>query len=120
GRNVRRALGTAVWGTIVTAPADAAVPAWIRKILLRGLATQPRDRFPSRAELRTARAQDPTVRWKRLALATVGMAAVAGLAVGFAHLSAGQRAFCAGRPARTATRRGAGQRGGVERAVAST
>jgi len=120
GSNVLAVMANVVSGTIVTAPADAAVPAWIRKILLRGLATQPRDRFPSMAELLTALAQDPTVRWKRLALATVGMAAVAGLAVGFAHLSAGQRAFCAGGPARAATVWGAGQRGAVERAFAST
>ena len=120
GANVLAVMANVVSGTMVEPPTDGAVPAWIRKILLRGLATQPRDRFPSMAEMLTALAQDPTVRWKRLAIATVGVAALAGVAAGFAHLSAGQRAFCAGGPARAATVWGAAQRGTVERAFAST
>lgn len=60
------ALGRAVTeGEIAAPPADAAVPGWIRAALLRGLAREPADRWPSMDALLDRLADDPRVRRRR-------------------------------------------------------
>src|SRR6185436_18137187 len=120
GGNVLAVMANVVSGTIVEPPADARVPTWIRKILLRGLATKPADRFPSMADALAALAKDPAVRRWRFATAALVIAAATGTAVGAIRLSAGQRAYCAGGPARTAAVWGPAQRSAIERAFASS
>src|SRR4029434_2421804 len=97
-------------------PDGTRVPTWLRKILLRGLATRPGDRYPSMAEMLSALAHDPATRRKRLGLVALGVGLLASAIVGTAHLSAGQRAMCAGGQTRAAAVWGTEQRTAVERA----
>jgi tetratricopeptide (TPR) repeat protein/tRNA A-37 threonylcarbamoyl transferase component Bud32 len=56
------------------------VPAWIRRILVRGLSTDPADRYPSMDVLLSALAADPAVVRRRW-LTAFGVVAVGGVAV---------------------------------------
>ncbi|MBX7084064.1 MAG: serine/threonine-protein kinase, partial [Nannocystaceae bacterium] len=49
------------------------VPAWLRKAVLRGLATNPDERYPDMRALLAALAADPAARQRRFALAAVGV-----------------------------------------------
>src|SRR5204863_5624913 len=78
------------------APAKASVPGWMRKVLLRGLATDPDGRYPSMSALLTALETDPTVRWRRLG---GGLAVSAALVVGLVaarRFTNTQHALCRG------------------------
>ena len=78
------------------------MPAWIRKILLRGLATEPKDRYPSMTELLAALGHDPAVRRRRWLTAV--------MAAAFVAAGARRRAPLHRRPARDLRRR-SGPRG---------
>jgi tetratricopeptide (TPR) repeat protein len=49
------------------------VPTWIRKVIVRGLAVDPRERWADMAALLAALAADPAARQRKLALATLGL-----------------------------------------------
>jgi tRNA A-37 threonylcarbamoyl transferase component Bud32/tetratricopeptide (TPR) repeat protein len=65
-------------GAVVPPNAKAHVPAWLRKIVVRGLATGPAARHASMTTLLAALQVDPTVRTRRLVLGALALAAVAG------------------------------------------
>ncbi len=71
-------------GRIVAPPDDSPVPAWLRKVVLRGLATAPQDRYSSMDELLAALSNDPAVRRRRLGT----IAAIGGGFVALAALAA--------------------------------
>jgi tetratricopeptide (TPR) repeat protein len=52
------------------APASARVPAWVRRILVRGMSSAPSARFPSMEALLDALQRDPSARRRRLLVAT--------------------------------------------------
>jgi tetratricopeptide (TPR) repeat protein len=58
-------------------PRGSGVPAWVRRALWRGMARDPSDRFSSMTELLEALGRDPTARRKRIAVAVLGLGAVA-------------------------------------------
>jgi len=66
-------------GRVVEPPHDAAVPARLRRIVLRGLSVAPGDRYPALAELLADLARDPAARRRRIAV-VVGAAGLAGAA----------------------------------------
>ncbi|MDB4979958.1 MAG: hypothetical protein JWM82_710, partial [Myxococcales bacterium] len=66
-------------GAVRPPPSKARVPAWLRKVLLRGLATEPAGRFSSMTALLAALHPDPTVRTRRLLVGTLAVVAVAGV-----------------------------------------
>ena len=116
GDNALALMANVVAGTVADPPPEARVPVWIRKILLRGLSTSPKDRYPSMSELLAALAHDPAVRHRRwLAVATVAAFVVAG-AAGAHRFTAGQHAMCAGGPDRAASAWGPERRAAIERA----
>jgi serine/threonine protein kinase/tetratricopeptide (TPR) repeat protein len=120
GENALALMANVVAGTVTEPPPDARVPAWIRKILLRGLATDPKARFPSMTELLAALGHDPALRRQRwLAAATAAIFVAAG-AAGAHRFTAGQRAMCAGGPGRAASAWGPDRRAAIERAFAAT
>jgi serine/threonine-protein kinase len=89
-------------GRVEPAPPDSAVPAWLRRVVLRGLSVDPAARWPSMADLVTALQAEPSRRWRRRAgVATV--LAVAGLSV-VALVRGGARTepLCTGGPAHLA------------------
>jgi len=120
GDNALALMANVVAGTVTDPPADARVPAWIRKILLRGLSTDPKDRYLSMTELLAALGQDPAVRRRRWLAGAMVAAFVAAGAAGAHHFSAGQRAVCAGGPDRAASVWGAERRGAIARAFQSS
>jgi tetratricopeptide (TPR) repeat protein/tRNA A-37 threonylcarbamoyl transferase component Bud32 len=68
---------------VAAPPPGARVPAWIRRVLLRGLSHEPQDRFPSMDALLDGLGRDPTKqrrRWIGLVLAALAaLAAVIGV-----------------------------------------
>ena len=99
---------------------DARVPAWIRKILLRGLSTSPDGRFPSMVELLATLSQDPAVRRRRWVGVAASVAVLIAAAGGARRFSAGHQSLCAGGPDRAAGAWGAERRAAVERAFTAT
>jgi serine/threonine protein kinase/tetratricopeptide (TPR) repeat protein len=116
GDNVLALMTNVVAGTIIEPPADSKVPGWIRRVVLRGLATAPADRWPTMTDLLAALAKDPAARRRRWLAAATGMLGVAALGLGVQRFSAGQHALCAGGPTRAATAWGPEQRKNIERA----
>ncbi len=68
-------LRDAVLSRSIVAPREAPVPAWLRKVVLRGLARDPAARFPSMQALIDALERDPA-RTRRWVVAGVGAAAL--------------------------------------------
>ena len=88
------------------APPDpkAGVPGWVGAIVMRGLATEPEERFGSMTELVAALAHDPGRRRRRIAIVAAGVAAVAAIAmfVGSRLTARGDAATCDGAAAQLA------------------
>jgi tetratricopeptide (TPR) repeat protein len=81
-------------GAVNAPPAGAKVAGWMRRVLLRGLATEPKTRFESMTALLAALSTDPTVRVKRgLGVVLMSVALVAAL-IGFRRVGGAQQAMC--------------------------
>jgi tetratricopeptide (TPR) repeat protein len=120
GNNVIEIMANVVGGTVSDPPADARVPGWIRKVLLRGLRVAPGERHESMIALLAALARDPAVRRRRWFTAAAGLALLAGATGAAYRVSAGQHAICAGGPERAATAWGPERRAAIARAFAAT
>ena len=59
GNDVVTVMNNVVAGRLTDAPENSHVPGWIRKVLLRGMATKLDDRFPTMADLLEALSRDP-------------------------------------------------------------
>ncbi|MEX1367135.1 MAG: protein kinase [Nannocystaceae bacterium] len=102
----------------VELPREHGVPAWIRRVLERGLATDPGDRYPSMHVLLRELGRDPAVRRRRMlgVLAAGTVMVMGGLAI--AELRAGSASQCVelksswDGPRRQAARRGVTETGG--------
>ncbi len=83
GRKMLILMKNVMEGKLREPPSGSGVPDWIRRILERGLAVDPAQRWPSMAAMREAlEAGDPRARTRRLAATLIGVAAVLGLAGG--------------------------------------
>jgi serine/threonine protein kinase/tetratricopeptide (TPR) repeat protein len=109
-------MASVVSGEVADPPADTRVPTWLRRVLLRGLATNPGQRWPSMSALLAALAQDPAARRRRWAAATVGAVLVAGSAIGAYRFTTGRHTLCAGGPDRARAAWGPTQQESVARA----
>jgi len=89
-------------GKVREAPPNSNVPAWIRKILLRGLRVSPDERYPGTSELLEALAKNPAVARRRVAF--IGSAVLTAVALGFGANQglADRPAPCGGAPAKLA------------------
>jgi eukaryotic-like serine/threonine-protein kinase len=63
-------------------PSNSDVPAWIRRVLVRGLANEPTQRWPDMQALLTELRTDPSERRRKIGLTVVGLGLVGGLAWG--------------------------------------
>jgi len=81
GNNIQTLVGNIVQGNIRDPPPNTKVPAWVRKILLRGLRPTAAERYPSMAEILAALKTDPRRKYRRIALGVT--LALIPLAVGF-------------------------------------
>jgi serine/threonine protein kinase/tetratricopeptide (TPR) repeat protein len=116
GNDVVTVMNNVVAGRLTDPPENSHVPGWIRKVLLRGMATKLDDRFATMADLLEALSRDPSLRQRNWITALAGVAMLVAVAVGGQRLATNHRAVCDGGPARAATAWGPGQRGAVERA----
>ncbi|MEM9456998.1 MAG: serine/threonine-protein kinase [Myxococcota bacterium] len=66
-------------GEVLPPAPGRAVPAWVRRALLRGLRPDPARRYPDMATLLTALGRDPSARWRRGGLVALGLSTVVGL-----------------------------------------
>ena len=89
-------------GHIRPAAARTAVPVWLRRVLVRGLASDPAARWPSMEALTGALSHDPMRRRRRLLAGAVAGAAVLAGAVGFARVQHAGPALCHAGPSRLA------------------
>ncbi|MBZ4401924.1 tetratricopeptide repeat protein [Myxococcus sp. AS-1-15] len=107
-------------GQVRTAPAGTRVPPWVRRVLLRGLARRPEDRFPHLGALLDALQKDPSARWKR-GLQLASAVAVLGAAVGLTHAvhTRGARS-CASAPDEMTAVWGPEQHNAIQNAFAAT
>ncbi len=88
------ALGLAVGqGMVKEPPRDSSVPGWIRKLLLRGLAVRPSDRFPSMEALLLA-LSPPSRRLSRRKVALIVASAVAALSVAYVFSQSARVKMC--------------------------
>jgi eukaryotic-like serine/threonine-protein kinase len=85
-------------GDVRNAPANAHVPLWLRKILLRGLRPASTERWPSMEDLIDALGKNPTAKRRNWAIACGATLAVAALAVGVRPLLTENRKVCLGGP----------------------
>lgn len=72
-------------GKIADPPGGSSVPTWLRRVLLRGLAVAPQDRWASMNELLGALTSDPVARRRRVGGVVVAMGAVGAVAFGLAR-----------------------------------
>jgi tetratricopeptide (TPR) repeat protein len=81
GDTLAQIMANVVAGEVRPAPPRSDVPAWVRQIVLRGLAARRRDRFDSMRALLTALADDPRRRrrraWTRAAAVTTVLGSIA-------------------------------------------
>jgi tetratricopeptide (TPR) repeat protein len=87
-------------GEVRPPPDGTRVPGWVRRVLLRGLSTEPAKRFPTMKALLAALDDDPAVRRRRW-VAAFGAAAIAvGIAIAANRFGSRARNFCDGGGAR--------------------
>jgi tetratricopeptide (TPR) repeat protein len=91
------ALTTAITtGAVLPAPAGSAVPTWLRRVILRGLAVDRDQRWPDMNAVVAALTEDRTARSRTLAVAGIGAALAAGaIAIAFAGDSDADADRCA-------------------------
>jgi len=89
-----------VQGKVRDAPANATVPPWIRKILLRGLRPAANERFPSMAQLLDALDKNPVTKRRKIAAVVASAMLPAAFAVMIKQSVADHRAVCGGGPAK--------------------
>jgi tRNA A-37 threonylcarbamoyl transferase component Bud32/tetratricopeptide (TPR) repeat protein len=97
GRSPAALMTNVLTGAISEPPPDARVPAWIRRILLRGLRRHPAERFPSMEALLEALAHDASRTQRRLVTAAAVTCAVVGIgaaSVGFRVSKAAAPSLC--------------------------
>jgi tetratricopeptide (TPR) repeat protein len=116
-----QALATSVLlGEVSAAPPNSGVPGWLRRVLLRGLSTDPANRYPSMAALLANLEREPLRRRRRtiaIVAMAVGLAAAAALV--FA-LRPGSGAQCAAGDDRVAGAWNAERRAQIQAAFAAT
>jgi tRNA A-37 threonylcarbamoyl transferase component Bud32/tetratricopeptide (TPR) repeat protein len=89
-------------GKLRPPPAGTRVPAWLRRVLLRGLSREPAARWESMAALLAALDRDPRARHRRALVAGGAVALMVGLAVAGHRIGSGERTVCTGGGARLA------------------
>jgi tetratricopeptide (TPR) repeat protein/tRNA A-37 threonylcarbamoyl transferase component Bud32 len=83
-------------GRIRPAPKDSRVPAWLRKVVLRGLRPDPADRYPSMKELLAELAKDPAATRRRVATALGLLALLVAVGVGASLVNQRSNRLCGG------------------------
>jgi tetratricopeptide (TPR) repeat protein len=89
GANYQQLSVSVLMGELVPPPATTKVPAWIRRVLLRGLSTDPSKRHASMVELLAALARDPGRRRRRILAWSAGVGVLGAAALAAVLMSRG-------------------------------
>jgi tetratricopeptide (TPR) repeat protein len=100
-------------------PPASRVPAWLRRVIVRGLAAEPAERYPSMAALLAALHRDPAARRRRGLAAAVGIAILAAAIVGARELHLRRENVCKGADRKLAGLWDAGRKREVRTALAA-
>ena len=84
GRTADELVAAVLAQQVRPAPASSDVPGWLRRVVLRGLAADPRERWPDMNALSSALAHDRGARWRGVGIlaAGTGLAVAIGVAYG--------------------------------------
>jgi hypothetical protein len=96
GKTLSELMTNVVAGQVVPAPPKAAVPGWLRRVLLRGLSVAREDRFPSMDAALEALMIDPTARRRRVSGALLAGLAIAAVAIAAHRTGSAKQALCQG------------------------
>ena len=107
-------------GEVVAPPAKSRVPAWVRRVLERGLAAERDRRWPTMQALLTALASDPQRARRRWLVAGAAVLAIGAAGYGAAALRAAESRMCGGAAEEMIGVWDADRRAAVERAVLAT
>ena len=120
GRDALSLLASIEDGVMNDPPQGARVPAWLRRVVLRGLRTYAADRHATMDDLLRALQRDPGQRWYRVA-ATAAVALAVGVGgYALAHWRADRGALCSGGEQRLAGVWDPPRRAAVEAALLAT
>jgi serine/threonine protein kinase/tetratricopeptide (TPR) repeat protein len=100
GTTLQSLIADVLAGKVHPAPPKHDVPAWLRRVLLRGLSVDPAARWPSMDDLIAELARDPARSRQRWALAAGAALSVAAVAFTVARGSHRSDSLCRGGPAR--------------------
>jgi tetratricopeptide (TPR) repeat protein len=89
-----------VQGNVRDAPGNSKVPAWVRKILLRGLRPHADERWPSMVDIIEALGKNPAVKRRKWAIAGAVAVAIVGAGLGVRASLMSKRSICSGGPAK--------------------
>ncbi|MEZ4360132.1 MAG: serine/threonine-protein kinase [Kofleriaceae bacterium] len=106
-------------GRVAPAPKGADVPAWLRRVVLRGLSVDPSQRYASMPALLAALRSDPRARARRIGLVALAVAGVAGAAFALAARP-DAAARCAAGASRAEVLWGPARRAELQRAFAAS
>lgn len=96
GKNLHELTKNVIEGRLRPAPANARVPGWLRKVVLRGVRVERAERHASMEALLAALARDPARTRRRWAGATAVVGVIAVLGVGLLRAQQQQRIKCLG------------------------
>jgi eukaryotic-like serine/threonine-protein kinase len=98
GTSMTTLTANVVQGNVRAAPAGSKVPLWVRKVLLRGLQSRAKDRWPSMEALIEALGKDPNVQRRKWAAAAAGLVVAGGITLGARYFLVDERQVCSGGP----------------------
>ena len=81
-------------GKIRPPPRDAAVPRWLRRAVLHGLAVEPTDRYPTMRSLLDAMRRDPWRKWRRWGSVTIPTAVLAVGIIAYQQVERSEQGYC--------------------------
>lgn len=91
GDTLHALTASVLMGDLSPVPRDAQVPTWLRRVLLKGLATEPSQRYPSMTELLAELSRDRVRRRNRLWIAGGAVALIGVSSWGAARVVAGEQ-----------------------------
>jgi tetratricopeptide (TPR) repeat protein len=89
-------------GRVRPPPKESAVPAWVWKIMQRGLSTDPAARWPDLTALLDELSRDPSVRKRRIGVAAAGVGVALAVVFGVYRVGQAKSALCTGAERRLA------------------
>jgi len=119
GSNLAELMAAVAEGRVKPPPPKSAVAPWLRRILLRGFATRPDDRFPSMDALLAALRPDRARGRRRWLAAGIGTLAIAAAAT-TSYLSGARRVDCDAGAPRIGAVWGPAQHAAIDKAFAAT